>query len=554
MKKKYPLRILIVSDMEKYPEQTMLDIFHHVGLEWKDEYLNMTGLLKKFSNDQVVINEILKWISDDAIDHEVDHSRCPEVDDNGKRKLQFYAEEVQYRKKTILGCKEDDSYNTSSKCFGLAKSFVNSTMLLTRKEREIKGDIDLNKQLQYLEDAERCAMNFVAAASDDPSFTQLITNLYTEMGILERRRGELSRAQKYFTKALEIEATNREAIWHLQQLHSSTKDKSLSTKLAIIQKQVSKQEENAAYNSHDIGQAVLCVIAMDENPYIDEFVDFHLGIGFGKIIIYDNTNAFQLKQWRERREGNRISVLHYPGLNKQGDAYLDCAKNSLNGQHGSNILWAAFWDVDEFLVLKKHDNVDDFLKEHLMSGALGINWLLFGPSGRTVRENLPVLKRFVYRENGVNMHVKSIVRLSDMNLTEAPHVHYPTLPMLNGNQHDTNGNIFRGAFNPSGPTNVAVLNHYMTKSFEEYKDKRVRGRADLPDWSPGNPGFEYKLVVKQATADYEEALINNGSICRTIEKRVSGQIPGKFDDSAWMLLTRLVPKYALYDALDTIAY
>ena len=100
---------------------------------------------------------------------------------------------------------------------------------------------------------------------------------------------------------------------------------------------------------------------------------------------------------------------------------------------------------------------------------------------------------------GVNMHVKSIVRLSDMNLTEAPHVHYPTLPMLNGNQHDTNGNIFRGAFNPSGPTNVAVLHHYMTKSFEEYKDKRVRGRADLPDWSPGNPGFEYKLVVKQAT-------------------------------------------------------
>ncbi len=102
-----------------------------------------------------------------------------------------------------------------------------------------------------------------------------------------------------------------------------------------------------------------------------------------------------------------------------------------------------------------------------------------------------------------------------------------------------------------GPTDTAVLHHYMTKSFEEYKDKKIRGRADLPDWTPSNPGYDYKKMVKQATVDFEDALLNNGNICRSIEGRVSGQIPGTFDDSAWSLMKKVAPKYALYDTLDS---
>ena len=53
MKMKYKGRILIIheEDVMEHPEATMQDVFNHIGIEFKTEYLQMTGLLKKFSND-----------------------------------------------------------------------------------------------------------------------------------------------------------------------------------------------------------------------------------------------------------------------------------------------------------------------------------------------------------------------------------------------------------------------------------------------------------------------------------------------------------------------
>ena len=71
--------------------------------------------------------------------------------------------------------------------------------------------------------------------------------------------------------------------------------------------------------------------------------------------------------------------------------------------------------------------------------------------------------------------------------------------MLNGNQHDTNGNIFRGAFNPDGPTNVAVLHHYMTKSFEEYKEKRVQRTESVRN--EATPSIHKGVIIQEGKSD-----------------------------------------------------
>lgn len=57
---KYPNRILIIheEDLMAHPDEVMADVFHHVGLKWRTEYLQMEGLLKKFVNDP----ESTKWV------------------------------------------------------------------------------------------------------------------------------------------------------------------------------------------------------------------------------------------------------------------------------------------------------------------------------------------------------------------------------------------------------------------------------------------------------------------------------------------------------------
>jgi hypothetical protein len=267
-----------------------------------------------------------------------------------------------------------------------------------------------------------------------------------------------------------------------------------------------------------------------------------------------------------------VEVIHYPGLAPQQRSYLTCAQSALNGDFGENKKWAAFFDVDEFLVLKKHEHVDELLEEHLESGALSINWVWFSFNGKLLCDAKPVTKRFLYRDPNVNhqlvnRHVKSIVRPEDMKM-KTSNVHYPHLK--NGNQHDTNGTVFSGPFNNNGPLDVAAFHHYGTKSYGEYVKKRIRGRSDINDET------ERMKVYNEAITFFEDALEKNSSgnlgladvifddLTRTewtenlTRAEWTEYSSGKlglaetdvvFDDSAWTLLKKVSPGYAVFDDL-----
>lgn len=130
---------------------------------------------------------------------------------------------------------------------------------------------------------------------------------------------------------------------------------------------------------------MLCVIAKNEKPYINEFVDYHLGLGFSKIVVYDNSENFELKEWTQTQARHLVQVISFPRPERQEGVYLDCARKAFNGDFGENKKWAAFFDVDKFLVLKQHENVDALLDEHLPvgSGSLSINWAMFQFNGHS---------------------------------------------------------------------------------------------------------------------------------------------------------------------------
>lgn len=68
----------------------------------------------------------------------------------------------------------------------------------------------------------------------------------------------------------------------------------------------------------------------------------------------------------------------------------------------------------QFVVLKKHDNVVDFMVEHCNEecGQISLNWVPMGTSNETVYRPLPVTKRNVHVHSfrGMNRIVKAIVR------------------------------------------------------------------------------------------------------------------------------------------------
>jgi len=287
----------------------------------------------------------------------------------------------------------------------------------------------------------------------------------------------------------------------------------------------------------------MCSIVINEELYLDEFVDYHRALGFDHFFFYDNTDMSELEQWGKLK-GNDIWVFPFPGVGRQLEAYKHCAQVVAKEANGP-FEWVAFFDADEYLVLKQHDHIADMLEQYCSSGALMVNWVAFGSDGWNLPIHEPVTRRFLYREAKVNQHVKTIVRVKDIAETKLDWDPHNFVELKNHSSHDSNGNPVEGPFNENGPTDVVVLHHYSHKSHKEYLWKRQRGRADLR---------QNRKNVQIQKQNAQEAL---GNFLRSIGSdavpRKNDTISGKvFDDSAWKFLKEKVPAYALFDEIGLL--
>lgn len=206
--------------------------------------------------------------------------------------------------------------------------------------------------------------------------------------------------------------------------------------------------------------ALVC-IAKNEDNYIEEWINFHTKLGFDKIFIYENN-------WRCNINHDNVIKIRFDGNVQQLNAYNHFIKK-FTGEYD----WVAFFDVDEFLVLKKHNNIHEFLSVYNDHHSVCINWVLFGDNHISEINNndYSVIKRFTKRQLGTNQHIKIITKLFNglhMN------VHHSNLYSV-----DTNMNKINGPFNPNGPDDTAQLNHYFCKTKQEFALKVARGRADV---------------------------------------------------------------------------
>lgn len=206
--------------------------------------------------------------------------------------------------------------------------------------------------------------------------------------------------------------------------------------------------------------ALVC-IAKNEDRYIQEWAHYHLRLGFDKIYIY--CDHWSCPPISDRRV--RISNIEIEGAPPQIPVYnyaLDCYREMYD--------WIAFFDVDEFLVLKKHATVKDFLSGRTES--VGINWKLFGDNGLVEDDgSYGVLDRFTRCQSVPNQHVKCIVKCDPDIEMASPHNPNKLWRGSDGELHDY-------AFCPNGNTDEAQLSHYFCKTLPEWRKKQDRGGPD----------------------------------------------------------------------------
>lgn len=228
----------------------------------------------------------------------------------------------------------------------------------------------------------------------------------------------------------------------------------------------------------------ICLLAKDEDRYLDEWIMYHIGIGIDHIFIYDNGSKNPISEFIKKYPDNiqsKITVIDFSG--EYDNIQTDCYSHYLEN-YSQLSTWTAFIDADEFINIAHYNSINEFLRQYDKVSVIAMDFVEFNANGQVKYEDKPVRERFTKRSEVENPDYapKVFVKCSRIDSFE---IHYPMYCSKRFRAIDTDKE-----------TSI-YLEHYYTKSFEEFKQKIQKGTCD-PAWSRSlfeffkyNPDMEY---------------------------------------------------------------
>jgi len=263
----------------------------------------------------------------------------------------------------------------------------------------------------------------------------------------------------------------------------------------------------------------ISIMCRDENQYLEEWIDYHLLIGFDHIQIWDNESKIPIRETVKKYIQNKtVSVKEIKGLvatQRQCSTQYQSCSNTLKSYH-----WVALLDTDEFIVLlDKETNIKQYLKKFEQFGSVGLSWLMFNSNGHEHTQKSQI-ESFTECHPGnlrVNQHVKSIVNTK--HFISSPNPHYV---MSNKDMVDVKGRkMKRGPFlSPAIHNEGMRINHYYTRSKEDWKLKQKRG-AGGRDNSPSGlnkDGLSKKYTQKVWDGHHAGETVQNYDIINLVKR------------------------------------
>ena len=221
--------------------------------------------------------------------------------------------------------------------------------------------------------------------------------------------------------------------------------------------------------------ALICIVR-NENPYLQEFVSHYIGLGFKKIFLCDNGYGNEPSPFEViGKYIPYVEVIDYRNRpHPQNVAYNECYE-----KYGKAFDWIAFFDCDEFLVLKHDKTISQYLSRFPRDAELiTINWQTMTDNNLLQYENKPLMHRFttpmalkkkILCNFPENRHVKCIVKGFLPKVTwENPHCPIEKLVSYHSSIKKNNQSGIQGI-----NYTFAMLRHFPTKTIEEWCRNKV---------------------------------------------------------------------------------
>ena len=274
-----------------------------------------------------------------------------------------------------------------------------------------------------------------------------------------------------------------------------------------------------------------CVFAKSFDEYnLIEWMQHYYSIGFDFIIIYDdNSESFGSIQNFIDSQDIKIDKNKYhiidkfkfsknnkiANLNDKDEFYAPLFKII----RSFDIKYLLYVDLDEYLILKHFNNIQQVIEKYSPFDELTINWLLFGNSNIKKSDGKSMLNVFVHSHNKLNIHVKSFVKMDSVIAGCNPHRLFTK-----------RSSIYKNIYNE-------VIDNYYTNMYDDTFKRREDGvnffttiKDDKLLFNENIPMYIAHYVISDTTNFYRRRYLNYDSSRRhEIEAKYANPIFTKLD-------------------------
>lgn len=218
----------------------------------------------------------------------------------------------------------------------------------------------------------------------------------------------------------------------------------------------------------------ICVIIKDEHLYLQEWIEYHLALGFDDIFLFED--------YESRPHDDIVSA--YPQVHLTRMSEISPSRPSYFRQlwlfryfvdrYKDQADWCLFTDIDEFLVFDEGYDLQRLVQEYDDAGAPGVAlcWKIFNASGHITRPQGSVVESYhdICRQSDRNggWDIKCLVNMQCVNGSDWQSI------------HKMRGCLRTDGVDPLCLANnrcyeKAWINHYYTKSWEDWVRRLQRG-------------------------------------------------------------------------------
>lgn len=232
------------------------------------------------------------------------------------------------------------------------------------------------------------------------------------------------------------------------------------TKQAVIEK-FEKEERGIDYKYF----LSMVTIVRDENDYLEEWIRYHIEeLGFEHFYIYDNESAVPVRKYLEKADFphlDKVTVINWPtSENSQQDSHNDFLE-----KYSLETKWFLAADPDEYVVAGSR-TLKEILQENGQYSTIQCLWKCFNANGHRTKSDEPDMLRFT-EEAEWDYGVNKGKYFAQSNRVESFRNYIPKA-RPGTDCLDYRDEKIKDFFR---------LNHYYTRSFEEWIQKMARGTA-----------------------------------------------------------------------------